>query len=38
MGSGKRFFKEELGMTQLKLVESKPLSLDVILLSYEPTK
>ena len=38
MGSGKRFFKEGMGMTKLKLVESKTLSLGVVLLCYEPTK
>jgi dihydrofolate reductase len=38
MGSGKRFFKEGRGLTRLKLVESKPLSLGVIALSYEPVK
>jgi len=37
-GSGKRFFKEGPGLTRLKLVESKPLSLGVVALSYEPTK
>jgi len=37
-GSGKRFFKEGMGMTKLKLVESKTLSLGVVLLCYEPTK
>lgn len=38
MGSGKRFFKDGMGMTKLKLVESKTLSLGVVLLCYEPTK
>ena len=38
MGSGKRFFKNGMGLTRLKLVESKPLSLGVVLLCYEPTK
>jgi dihydrofolate reductase len=37
MGSGKRFFKDGMGMTKLKLVESKTLSLGVVLLCYEPT-
>ena len=37
-GSGKRFFKEGLGLTRLKLVESRPLSLGVLALSYELTK
>jgi len=37
MGCGKRFFKEGMGITKLKLVESKPLSLGVVLLRYEPT-
>jgi dihydrofolate reductase len=38
VGSGKRFFRDGMGLTKLKLVESKPLSLGVVLLSYEPTK
>jgi dihydrofolate reductase len=38
VGSGKRFFKDGMGLTKLKLVDSKPISLGVILLSYEPTK
>jgi dihydrofolate reductase len=36
MGSGKRFFKDGMGMTNLKLVESKTLSLGVVLLTYQP--
>jgi len=38
MESGKRFFKDGMGMTKLKLVESKTLSLGVVLLCYEPAK
>ena len=38
MGSGKRFFKDGMGMTRLKLVESQTLSLGVVLLCYEPAK
>jgi dihydrofolate reductase len=38
IGSGKRFFKEGTGLTKLKLMESKPISRGVVLLSYEPTK
>jgi dihydrofolate reductase len=38
MGSGKRFFKEGMGMTKLKLVESKPISSGVVLLSYVPAR
>ena len=38
IGSGKRFFKEGTGPTKLKLVESKPISLGVVALSYEPAK
>jgi len=38
VGSGKRFFKNGNGMTKLKLVESKPLSLGVVLLCYAPAK
>jgi dihydrofolate reductase len=37
-GSGKRFFKDGMGLTKLKLVESKPISLGVVLLTYEPIK
>lgn len=36
MGSGKRFFKDGMGLTRLKLVESKPISLGVVLLCYAP--
>jgi dihydrofolate reductase len=36
MGSGKRFFREWMGLSKLKLVESKPISLGVVLLRYEP--
>jgi len=38
MGSGKRFFKEGMGMARLALVESKPISSGVVLLSYAPKK
>jgi dihydrofolate reductase len=38
MGSGKRFFRDGMGLTKLKLLESKPLSLGVVALSYEPAK
>jgi dihydrofolate reductase len=38
MGSGKRFFKEGMGMAKLKLVESRPISQGVVLLSYAPVK
>jgi len=38
MGSGKRFFKDWMGMARLKLVESKTLSLGVVLLCYQPAK
>jgi dihydrofolate reductase len=38
MGNGKRFFKEGLSMTHLKLVESRTLSMGVVLLCYEPIK
>lgn len=38
MGSGKRFFKDGMGMTQLKLVESKTLSLGVVVLTYQPDR
>lgn len=38
MGSGKRLFNDGVGMTALKLVESKPLSKGVVLLRYEPAR
>ncbi len=37
-GSGKRFFTDEMGMTKLKLVESKAISLGIVLLTYKPAK
>lgn len=37
-GEGKRFFTDGMGLTRLKLVESKPISLGIVLLTYEPTK
>jgi dihydrofolate reductase len=37
-GSGKRFFQDGTDMTKLKLMESKPISLGVVVLSYEPVK
>lgn len=36
VGSGKRFFRDGMGLTKLKLVESNSLSLGVVALSYEP--
>jgi dihydrofolate reductase len=38
MGSGKRFFKDGMDLTKLKLVESKSLSMGVLALSYESVK
>ena len=38
MGSGKRFFKDGMGMTRLKLIDSKTLSLGVIVLTYQPDR
>jgi dihydrofolate reductase len=37
-GSGKRFFTEGMDMTKLNLVESKPISRGVVILTYQPTK
>ncbi|HLO30869.1 MAG TPA: dihydrofolate reductase family protein [Anaerolineales bacterium] len=34
VGSGKRFFREGMGLTKLKLSESQPIGLGVVLLSY----
>jgi len=38
LGSGKRFFKDGMGMTRLKLIESKTLSLGVVVLTYQPDR
>jgi hypothetical protein len=38
MGSGKRFFKDGMHTTGLKLVKTKTLDLGVILLCYQPAK
>jgi dihydrofolate reductase len=38
VGGGKRFFKDGMGMTRLKLVESKTLSLGVVVLRYTAAK
>ena len=37
-GRGKRFFSDGMDMTRLKLVESKPISLGIVLLTYEPVR
>lgn len=37
-GAGKRFFKDGMGLTKLKILESKTLSSGVVALSYEPVK
>ena len=38
MGSGKRFFKEGMDTTRLKLVKTKTFNLGVVLLCYQPAK
>lgn len=38
MGSGKRFFKDGMPTTKLKLVKTKTLGLGVILLCYQPAE
>ena len=38
VGSGKRFFKDGMAMTKLKLVDSKTLSLGVLALTYAPAR
>ncbi len=38
MGSGKRFFKDGMDTTRLKLVKTKTFSLGVILLCYKPVR
>jgi dihydrofolate reductase len=37
MGNGKRFFKDQ-SKAALKLVETRPISLGVVLLRYQPDK
>jgi dihydrofolate reductase len=37
-GGGKRFFKDRINLTLLKLVENKTLSRGVVALRYEPTR
>jgi dihydrofolate reductase len=36
LGSGKRLFREETAPTRLRLVESKPTSTGVLILTYQP--
>lgn len=38
VGSGKRFFKEGSAATQLKLVRSQTLAMDVVLQCYQPVQ
>ena len=38
MGSGKRFFKEGMDTTRLKLVKTQTFNLGVVLLCYQPAK
>jgi dihydrofolate reductase len=38
MGTGKRFFKEGMPITGLKLVETKTLDSGVMQLCYQPTE
>lgn len=38
VGSGKRLFNDETDLTKFKLIESKPTSLGVVLLTYAVTK
>ncbi len=38
VGSGKRFFTEGMSLNALKLVESQPISLGIVLLTYEPAR
>jgi len=38
MGSGKRFFKDGMVTTRLKLVKTTTLSLGIMLLCYQPVK
>ena len=36
LGTGKRLFREETPLTRLRLVESKPTTTGVLILTYEP--
>jgi dihydrofolate reductase len=38
LGSGKRLFRDGSDVTTLRLVEAKPFSSGVVLLSYEPAE
>ena len=38
MGNGKRFFKDGIVPTRLRLIKTKTLDLGVVLLCYEPAK
>ena len=38
MGKGRRFFTDRVPPTKLRLIESKPLSLGVLALTYQPDK
>jgi dihydrofolate reductase len=38
LGTGKRLFREGTGPTRLRLVDSKPTSTGVLILTYEPEK
>jgi dihydrofolate reductase len=37
-GGGKRFFNDGMSLIKFKLVESQPISLGIVLLTYEPSK
>jgi dihydrofolate reductase len=36
LGSGKRLFREGASLTRLRLVDSKPTTTGVLILTYEP--
>jgi len=38
VGSGKRFFNDGMDLTKFKLIESKPTSLGIVLLTHDVTK
>jgi dihydrofolate reductase len=38
LGSGKRLFREGTGVTRLRLVDTKPTTTGVLMLTYEPEK
>ena len=38
VGKGKRLFRDDTALTKLRLVDSKPTTTGVLILTYEPDK